>query len=359
MDMSRTVPRARVDAWWPPDRGGMKPPATVTTMDLPNLEGEDVPVNPFRTRLYDTTELLGAFDPGDAQSYLKTLDFVTYQNYVTHGGSSRPPYLHSIVRAIHDNSITQAIHRFTAGRKVVGVMGGHKLSRTSDTYHQIVELTRTLAETGMTLASGGGPGAMEATHVGAGLAGASTAEVDRALALLATVPEFPIGLGNLVDGNGRADQSLVEQLHHWQAPAFELARNSPPRAESLAIPTWHYGHEPPTPLASHIAKYFQNSVREDGLLALATAGVVFAEGRAGTIQEIFQDAAQNYYRSYNWFSPMVLLGGDYWSRQFPVEPVLRALFDDSDEECLTITDDVKTAVEAILTFQPPDNGEQH
>jgi len=34
-------------------------------------------------------------------------------------------------------------------------------------------------------------------------------------------------------------------------------------------------------LASHIAKYFSNSIGEDGMLAVATAGIVFAPGGAG------------------------------------------------------------------------------
>ena len=122
-------------------------------------------------------------------------------------------------------------------------------------------------------------------------------------------------------------------------------------ADSLAIPTWHYGHEPPTPIASHIAKYFQNSIREDGLLALAKWGIIFTEGKAGTIQEVFQDAAQNYYRSFDWFSPMVLLGVEYWTRTHPVVDVLRSLFDPVDQaECLTVTDDLDEALEAIRSF---------
>ncbi len=51
-----------------------------------------------------------------------------------------------------------------------------------------------------------------------------------------------------------------------------------------------------------------------GLLAIATHGVVFAPGSAGTIQEIFQDAAQNHYASFGPPSPMMLLGVDYWTR---------------------------------------------
>jgi predicted Rossmann-fold nucleotide-binding protein len=53
--------------------------------------------------------------------------------------------------------------------------------------------------------------------------------------------------------------------------------------------------EPISQFASRIAKYFSNSIREAGMLAVAAAGIVFAPGGAGTLQEIFQDAAQNAY----------------------------------------------------------------
>jgi hypothetical protein len=55
-------------------------------------------------------------------------------------------------------------------------------------------------------------------------------------------------------------------------------------------------------------------VREEGLLALALGGIIYAEGNGGTVQEIFQDANQNYYRTYaNKKSPMILFGVDYWN----------------------------------------------
>jgi predicted Rossmann-fold nucleotide-binding protein len=63
----------------------------------------------------------------------------------------------------------------------------------------------------------------------------------------------------------------------------------------------------PTPFATHIAKYFANSVREEGLLAIAKGGVIFTPGSAGTMQEIFQDLAQNHYQSFGVSSPMVFM----------------------------------------------------
>ena len=72
-------------------------------------------------------------------------------------------------------------------------------------------------------------------------------------------------------------------------------RDSPTARESLGIPTWHYGHEPPNPFATAIAKYFRNATREAILLEVCNAGIVFLPGAAGTVQEVFQDACENYY----------------------------------------------------------------
>ena len=133
----------------------------------------------------------------------------------------------------------------------------------------------------------------------------------------------------------------------------------------MGIPTWFYGHELPNLFATHIAKYFENSVREEGMLAIALGGVVFAPGNAGTVQEIFQDACQNYYRTYgNRRSPMVLFGTSYWDpagvtavtgeavngRSKPVYPLLHKLAEEKGFAAdLLLTDDIG----AVLRFLAP------
>jgi predicted Rossmann-fold nucleotide-binding protein len=91
------------------------------------------------------------------------------------------------------------------------------------------------------------------------------------------------------------------------------------------VPTWYYGHEPPNALASAIAKYFKNAIREDVLLQVCRAGVVFLPGRAGTVQEVFQDACENYYAAGDHVAPMVLVGREYWTDELPAWPLLRRL----------------------------------
>ena len=122
------------------------------------------------------------------------------------------------------------------------------------------------------------------------------------------------------------------------------------RGATIGIPTWLYGHEPPTPLATSHAKYLDNSIREDGLLAVATSGIVFVPGRAGTLQEVFQDAAQNYYRSVaDRFSPMVFVDLDgFWTEDFGVKRVLDRLFDDGQEAMVRYVTTAEEAVAAIV-----------
>jgi predicted Rossmann-fold nucleotide-binding protein len=79
--------------------------------------------------------------------------------------------------------------------------------------------------------------------------------------------------------------------------------------------------EPISLFATHIAKYFSNSIREDGMLAVATAGIVFAPGGAGTMQEIFQDAAQNAYRTFG-RSPMAFLDTRHYCVETGLFPAL-------------------------------------
>jgi len=87
--------------------------------------------------------------------------------------------------------------------------------------------------------------------------------------------------------------------------------------ESLAIPTWAYSTEPTGQFSSKIGKYFANSIREDGLLAIAADGVVFARGSDGTLQEVFQNAAHNAYWSFHSRAAMVFLNNQGFFTQPP------------------------------------------
>ena len=94
-------------------------------------------------------------------------------------------------------------------------------------------------------------------------------------------------------------------------------------------------------------------MREDGLLAIAKGGVVYSPGSAGTMQEVFQDAAQNHYKTFGFASPMVFLGREHWTRTMPVYPLLESLQVQGKYRnlLLSIVDTAEEAVEEILSFK--------
>ena len=206
------------------------------------------------------------------------------------------------------------------------------MKRGDTAYKGIAHIACELARGGFLLTSGGGPGAMEATHLGALFSNQSTVELEAAIDKLSLVASLPPDVGQLVkkDGRGSVDSTIAKALHAWLAPAFGI-RNAIPKRDrgiSLGVPTWLYGYEPTTPFATYSAKYFQNSIREDGLVTMGVSGIIYAEGSAGTVQEIFQDAAQNFY---NTFYPMVFLsspagrGQHFWEKTLPVRTLIEAL----------------------------------
>lgn len=316
------------------------------------MSGLDLPYQPIRSQLYRPAELFADLDPASGASWGNTVDFAIYRHFVLEGRATPANPYSGMMQALHDSAITQAVGAHIAGRRVAAVMGGHKMERTASSYKDVALLARRLTRNGIIVCTGGGPGAMEASHLGASLAPEQDSRLDSALGLLKHQPTVP-NLTAIVAPDGTVDQALVVQAHAWFKPAFEIAASIASPGESLAIPTWHYGHEPTTPFATHIAKYFQNSIREDGLLALAKQGIVYSEGKAGTIQEVFQDAAQNYYRTFGCFSPMVFLGTQYWTTLYPVIAVLGKLFAAPDmSKYVLVTDDVDAAASFVEQFVP-------
>ncbi|MGA2490927.1 MAG: hypothetical protein ABSF99_12230 [Anaerolineales bacterium] len=316
------------------------------------MEGFNLPYQPIPQKLYTNADLFQGFDPNQPASWVKTVDFKIYRHFVMEGRTTPAnPYM-GMMQALHDNAISQATTAFIEGQRVVAIIGDHSLARDSASYRNAAILARHLSRRGYLICTGGGPGAMEAGHLGAALAGSQDAALDHALDRLKTQPVVP-ALARIVDYKGGIDFTLVAKADAWFKPAFELAQSIHPAGESLAIPTWHYGHEPFTPFATHIAKYFQNSIREDGLVAIAKQGIVCIEGKAGTIQEIFQDSVHNYYQTFGPFSPMILFGVDYWTRTYPVASVLQKLFEAQFADCILVTDNVEAAAKFIEQFSPP------
>lgn len=324
----------------------------------PGVPDGGLPFQPIRNTVYTAEELFAGFRPSAVGSYGTTMDFRSYQWFVKTGRSTPIDPYAAMMRALHDSSVTFDVGAIIAGRRVVGIMGGHQLPRDSAAYRSIAELGRDLARRGMLVCTGGGPGAMEAGHLGAALSGHPDEKLDSAISVLRAMPKMPT-LIDIVGPDGAADPALVKIAHNWFAPAWEMSRAIVDPVASISIPTWHYGHEPTTPFATHIAKLFQNSIREDGLLTIARQGIVFTQGSAGTLHEVFQDAEQNFYATAgSLFSPMVFLDADYWTKTLPVHQLVDALFTTADpaivkafKRLVLVTDDIREAAEHLDAFQ--------
>jgi predicted Rossmann-fold nucleotide-binding protein len=264
-----------------------------------------LPFDPYRVRLYSPEEL---YEGVDTLSYDQTPDALAYR--WDREPIDREDVLALALRGLHDDSITDALGEFLAGRRTVAVLGGHAVARDSSGFGEAAQLGRALTRAGFTVATGGGPGAMEAANLGAYLAPFHDGALDEAVESLAAVRDF------------RPDPT------DWARAAFAVRRQFPAQkaGESLSVPTWFYGHEPPNAFACAIAKYFSNASREDWLLARADAGLVFLPGAAGTVQEIFQAATPAYYTPVG-TAPrrLILVGVNHWTNTLPAWPLLRAL----------------------------------
>lgn len=255
----------------------------------------DVPINPYRAQLYDARELYG-----DGR-YADSLDARAYAWTETDLDRDR-----LLAATLHDHAIDGALTAWSTGRSVVGVMGGHALLRDDPAYADAARLGRLLGRH-HTVATGGGPGAMEAANLGARVAAAPDNVLSRLLGDVAEVPDYRPDIGA------------------WAQCGLAALDRLPATGETLGVPTWHYGHEPPNVFASAIAKYVRNAVREAVLLEICDAGIVFLPGAAGTVQEVFQDACENYYADPASVAPMVLVGRRHWTETLPVWPLLSAL----------------------------------
>ena len=270
----------------------------------------DLPYLIYPNKLYNRFDLYKGYDPDNPDSYLKTYHKIIYDHFIK-TGKYTTDIKESLARSLHDQSITNALQDFIQKydeRQIIAVMGGHSMLRTDPMYKKIVLLSKSLTEQGKLMISGGGPGAMEATHLGAWLAESPEDTVDQALEILAESPLY-------TDKN-------------WLSAAFKVIdQYQESNYNSLGIPTWLYGHEPPSPFASHIAKYFTNSIREEGLLAIAKGGIIFTPGSAGTMQEVFQEVTQNHYLTLKYASPMLFMNTEFWTNDWGVYSLLKNLSD--------------------------------
>ncbi|MGV8845643.1 LOG family protein [Tessaracoccus sp.] len=266
----------------------------------------DAPLNPYRASLYRAVDLYDTLPDG---SYAASFDAVAYA--WTRAGRGATSLDRTLVAALHDHAISDALDEYLVGlgqQRVVGVMGGHAMERSSPEYATTAALGMTLARDGFLVASGGGPGAMEAANLGARLSLHGPEALGEALHMLTRVPSF---------------RSSIDA---WAKVAFDVKGQFAGGADTLGVPTWFYGHEPPNVFATRIAKFCSNAVREATLLELCRGGLIFLPGAAGTVQELFQAVTGNYYATDpSAITPLVLVGTHQWNHALPAWHLLRSL----------------------------------
>ncbi len=300
---------------------------------------EGLPYDPYRKDLYTWRELVELAEGERGGRGALDRDLAIYEHFQRSGGHL-PDLLEALTQRIHDHAIDEALREYLdfgadglPRHRAVGIMGGHSTRRSDPVYLTVARLAQQLAAEGFLVVTGGGPGVMEAGNLGAYL-GDESGDV----------------LQRVVDDLAAADAYTDDG---YRERALQVLDRFPRGRESLAIPTWFYGHEPSNVFATAIAKYFSNSLREDGLLALCVHGVVFAPGSAGTTQEIFMDAVQNHYGSLGWISPMVFLGTQRYSEETRLYPLLESLARGRRyEEFLLLTDSAEVAVDFLLEHPP-------
>ena len=260
-------------------------------MALATVRGPE-PFDPLRRGLYTADELMQGFTSSNPDG---ALDRRIASYFVAAGGRNPASAPQAIAQRLHDFGIDRALTAYLDGGspapKVVGVMGSHSTVRDDPHYALVAELGWRLGRAGFLVATGGGPGLMEAANLGAYLASyPDRSALDRALALLRLAPALEPDHARFIGAMTRVRAEL------------------PNAAPTLGVPTWVYPDEPVNLFCSQIAKYFSNSMREEGLIAIGDHGVVVTSDTPGTVREVFQAAEQDSYWVNDRRSPIVFLG---------------------------------------------------
>jgi hypothetical protein len=228
--------------------------SSMTREEIAALLGSGRLYNPGRDSLYTVDELMAGYE---SDAPMQSLD----SRLAAHALASGVPPAdveEAIAQVVHDQGVDQAMRAFVAasvaqGRQIVGVMGGASTPRDAPAYRLAAETAKALSDAGFLVATGGGLGIMEAGNLGAYFAGHRLEDLHAAIDELKRCPTYR--------------EHEAEYIDTARLITTRQAAGSP----NLAVATWRYDEEPISQFATHIAKLFQNSVREPGTAAHASA----------------------------------------------------------------------------------------
>src|SRR5256712_5495132 len=151
------------------------------------------PFDPLRNGLNTADEVMQGYPSANPDG---ALDRRIARHFVAAGGRNPPSAAEAIAQRLHDFGIDRALTAWLEGDgrtapKVVGVMGSHSTRRDDPQYALVAELGWRLARAGFLVATGGGPGLMEAANLGAYLSKhADRGALDRAIGILKDAPAY-------------------------------------------------------------------------------------------------------------------------------------------------------------------------
>ena len=308
---------------------------------VPVFDGVPFPTQP--SRLYTPEDLSRGFETGGFEAMYDT---VVYRHYVECGGAS-PDLREALAQRVHDHGIDNALASDSGEwveehgpSSIVGIMGGHAEHRGSPGYRDAARLASLLSAAGRLVLTGGGPGVMEAANLGSYLSTRPETDLTSAIEELSMATDFH-------DSDAFTRAALDVRARYAPVPETPWSR-----AGGLSIPTWFFGHEPANLFAARVGKMFSNASREEMILKLSRGGIVFAAGRAGTVQEVFQATTMTFYGTVKQSGPFIFLGRRFWTEELPVEALLRPLLASSplgdQTPLIHITDDVDEAASLLL-----------
>lgn len=279
--------------------------AGVTLDTIAETDRIFLPFNPIRGKLYSVKELWTGYNVDMSKN--TSFDVKVFR-YFKQESKYNPGLEELRAQRSHDGGIEYAVDAFLGtdntsrplAKNPVMILGSHSKYRSDPWFARVARLTYDLAKAGFFITTGGGPGLMEAANLGAYMAKKYTKfDLNDALELLRASMEPPLNDG----------RKQYEMPDYWEV-AKRVVERFPDGGESLGVPTWFYGHEGANIFGSHIAKFFSNGLRESKMTSIGHYGSIFTPGGPGTSQEVFTDAAENAYHSFQWLSPMVFFNDE-------------------------------------------------